>query len=554
MGGRVHLGELGPVALPVEDQPLDAEPVADRVEVLRGLPRRVAGDGRRVDPGFPDAGVGEDPGGVGARRRGRVADARSRAVAPLGRADAALVEEQDVPPPDELLVQPLDRLDRGVHAAAARTSDRDRQRAEGSHGRAVDGVHDPDRCVRSTLVVDRDEHSVAGEGGLGTGDEPWLGSGRGDEDAGSEQQDRRQDPNERPARGIDERDEHAEGAGGSRLAPEHRVEGDTDQHGCDEPQGTIDPADHAQQPRRVGVPGGPEPDRGDEAHDRGQDDDRGSQPGHPPAGSDPEVRPPGPVCGHARRPPEQRQPADDPRSRRRAVDDAALPQLLHHGQGAAQPPYGQEDADDHDDDQDGPGRVEGCSGGFDLLGRDEIPVDGDEESRLADRDEAEDEAREGGDPGQPDDPPAADEVAPDAGLELVRDGRARIPARRDRRRPRRRDAGRRIGPAHDVGGAGRGRSGIRGRGGIRLAGIGRAGVGCAGRRFERRFGGRLLVSRDGALVSSPFRMVVRRLRHVPPGRVNVRRGRRSPRRPCGAPRSPCRRRGRALPRTCRAWP
>ena len=100
------------------------------------------------------------------------------------------------------------------------------------------------------------------------------------------------------------------------------------------------------------------------------------------------------------------------------ADHAASLQLIDHRQGTADPADREQDADDDREDEHGPGRVERGTGRLDLLGRDEVAIDCHEERRLADRDEPEDEAGEGGDPGQPDDLPAADEIAPDAGLGL----------------------------------------------------------------------------------------------------------------------------------------
>ena len=162
-------------------------------------------------------------------------------------------------------------------------------------------------------MIDRDEHAIAGEGGLGALHEPGIRPGQRDQDARPEQEDRGQHPDERPARSVDEGDEHPEGPGGRGLAPENRVERHADQDGGDQPQGAVDAADDAEHPRHVGVPRSPEPDRGHEPDDRREDDGPRGQPADPPAIAHAEIRPAGAIRGHACRSPEQREAVGEPR-------------------------------------------------------------------------------------------------------------------------------------------------------------------------------------------------------------------------------------------------
>ena len=294
------------------------------------------------------------------------------------------------------------------------------------------GVYDPDRAGRSAVVVDRDQHPVTREGPGWTRHEPRVRATAHGEDAGAEQQQHRHEPDDRVARRVDQRDEDAERAGRGRLPPADRVDRRADQDPGGEPERPVD-ADHEAPPAgRVGIGREAEGDGGDEADSRCDDRGDGRRDGAAPSRSDADVRPTGLVRRDAGGPPQDVE-SRQPRPGRRTVDDAADPELIEHGQDAPEPAHGEDEPDRHEDHDERPEDVERPAQRLDVVGRDEMAVEADEQCGLTERDEPGDDARQGEPPGHDDESTPADEVALDPDLELDRDPLADhiVPLRRD---------------------------------------------------------------------------------------------------------------------------
>ncbi len=101
-----------------------------------------------------------------------------------------------------------------------------------------------------------------------------------------------------------------------------------------------------------------------------------------------------------------------------SVDDAAALELARDGDRVPEPARRKDPDDDDEPEENEADEVEATAGRLDLVGRDEVPVDADEQGRLAEGDEPEHEARDARGPGQADEPPAAGEVAADQSLQL----------------------------------------------------------------------------------------------------------------------------------------
>ena len=341
MARGIRLGQLRPVALAVESQLLDPEPVADRI---RGRRRpdgwRTAPTSRDRRSASAEACLGERRGGGRPGRRARVGRARLGAVATLGRTDAALVEEEDVVAPDEVGIEVVEDPEGLVEPASARPADRDRERARPERRRR-DG---PRRRPRS-----------------------WRSSRRRRDRPGRASRRRRASPGDRArtrARAVATRSSTPAAknrAGGIRRTtaragastrgmntPRARAPAASRQSIASRATPTRTEAISQSPPsmpltirseaRRVGVAGRTEPDRRDEPDDRGEDDRRGREPRDRPPVADAQVRPAGPVGGNAGRAPEERQAVEQSgRARPRAADDATLAERLEHRQRVAQP-------------------------------------------------------------------------------------------------------------------------------------------------------------------------------------------------------------------------
>ncbi len=132
MCGGVPLRDVGPVALTVEDDPVEPEILADRLDVAHGLVGCVRGQPRRVEPCLLRAGPREPLRDLDRRVRiGRqlVVGRGSGAFDDLGAADAARIEDDDVVRRPKTLRQRSHQRVRGDQPAAAGPADGDDQRA-----------------------------------------------------------------------------------------------------------------------------------------------------------------------------------------------------------------------------------------------------------------------------------------------------------------------------------------------------------------------------------------------------------------------------------------
>ncbi len=148
MTSRVDLGELRAVALSVQGEPADPEPIPDRLEVLRRLHGRVPIDVSRRDTGLREARVDKRLDDRSAALRPRVFSAGLGTVGSLGRPDAALVPEEDVVRGHETRVERGENSARLGQAALAGPADGDRQRPLRCGRRMMDRPDDRERGVR----------------------------------------------------------------------------------------------------------------------------------------------------------------------------------------------------------------------------------------------------------------------------------------------------------------------------------------------------------------------------------------------------------------------